>query len=224
MTDRPDPDIANTKPASALAPSASTDTVFPRPIAARIRKFRGLPKISPSELARRSGIAKGTLSKLEAGEGNPTILTLGALARVLHVTPGDFIDADVIPESPDGPVAELQGPGIQMTFIRRATGDTTWNIYDCVVPPMSEPLVSPTHPGKEHLMVLSGRLRAGPVEAPSILEPGEHLVIDGRTPHMYEALDAPCRMLLMMNYAQQEDVPEQLNPEIHPDAQPEMPK
>ena len=45
-------------------------------VAANLRRLRGGQGRSLSELARASGIAKATLSALEAGRGNPTIETL----------------------------------------------------------------------------------------------------------------------------------------------------
>src|ERR671915_1904140 len=54
-------------------------------IAAALRRERERHGISLTELARRAGIAKSTLSQLEAGTGNPSVETLWALAVVLDV-------------------------------------------------------------------------------------------------------------------------------------------
>src|SRR5262245_57848445 len=52
-------------------------------LAANLRARRDEQGISLSELARRSGIAKGTLSQLESGTGNPTIETVFSLSNAL---------------------------------------------------------------------------------------------------------------------------------------------
>ncbi len=49
---------------------------------ARERKKAGL---SLAEIARRAGIAKSTLSQLEAGQGNPSIETLWAICVALNI-------------------------------------------------------------------------------------------------------------------------------------------
>jgi len=54
---------------------------------ARLRRLRGDRGLSLSELARRSGVDKGWLSHIEAGEGkNPSAALLVALAAALDVT------------------------------------------------------------------------------------------------------------------------------------------
>ena len=60
-------------------------------VAANLRRLRGEQGRSLSELARASGIAKATLSALEAGRGNPTIETLSSLATALGVPFGDLL-------------------------------------------------------------------------------------------------------------------------------------
>ena len=60
-------------------------------VAANIRRLRGEQGRTLSELARASGVAKATLSALEAGKGNPTIETLSSLATALGVPFGDLL-------------------------------------------------------------------------------------------------------------------------------------
>ncbi|MGW2658875.1 helix-turn-helix domain-containing protein, partial [Streptomyces sp. NPDC001478] len=49
----------------------------------RLRALRRERELSLSELARRSGVGKGTLSELESGSRNPTLETLYALTTAL---------------------------------------------------------------------------------------------------------------------------------------------
>jgi transcriptional regulator with XRE-family HTH domain len=48
--------------------------------------------LSLTELARRAGIAKSTLSQLESGAGNPSVETLWALAVALGVPFSRLVD------------------------------------------------------------------------------------------------------------------------------------
>src|SRR5499427_6135282 len=61
-------------------------------IAAAIRRERGRAGLSLTELARRAGIAKSTLSQLESGTGNPSVETLWALATALGVPFSRLVD------------------------------------------------------------------------------------------------------------------------------------
>ena len=54
-------------------------------IAAALRRERERAGLSLTELARRAGLAKSTLSQLEAGTGNPSVETLWALGVALGV-------------------------------------------------------------------------------------------------------------------------------------------
>lgn len=54
-------------------------------LSAAIRRERERLNLSVTELAKRAGIAKSTLSQLEAGSGNPSPETLWALAMALDV-------------------------------------------------------------------------------------------------------------------------------------------
>src|SRR3712207_6886947 len=54
-------------------------------VAASLQRERARAGLSLAELARRAGLAKSTLSQLEAGTGNPSIETLWALGVALDV-------------------------------------------------------------------------------------------------------------------------------------------
>jgi XRE family transcriptional regulator, regulator of sulfur utilization len=53
-----------------------------------LRKKRG---ISAEDLAARSGLTRATVVKVEAGQGNPTVATLGALAGVLGLSGSELL-------------------------------------------------------------------------------------------------------------------------------------
>src|SRR5947208_16677633 len=54
-------------------------------VARNVRRFRLERAMSLGELARRSGLSKQTLSKIEQGEGNPTVETLSLLGAALDI-------------------------------------------------------------------------------------------------------------------------------------------
>src|SRR5262245_1110372 len=61
-------------------------------IAAAIRRERERVGISLSELAKRAGLAKSTLSQLESGTGNPSVETLWSLGVALGVPFSRLVD------------------------------------------------------------------------------------------------------------------------------------
>ena len=61
-------------------------------IAASLRRERARTGLSLTEVARRAGIAKSTLSQLESGTGNPSVETLWALGVALDVPFSRLVD------------------------------------------------------------------------------------------------------------------------------------
>lgn len=144
---------------------------------ARLRAESGL---SLSELARRAGLGKATLSGLEAGTRNPTLDTLHAVAAAL----GRPITALVAP-SP----ALLRGAAVEVTLLRAfEDGPVTYELCRLRIPAGTSQTSQPHHPGvTEHAMVFAGVLEAGPVGAPVLAGPGEHLEWPADVPHRYAA-------------------------------------
>src|SRR3712207_3580971 len=77
-------------------------------IAAALRRERSRAGLSLAELARRAGIAKSTLSQLEAGAGNPSVETLWSLGVARGVPSSRLVE----PPPPDVRVIRRgEGPG-----------------------------------------------------------------------------------------------------------------
>lgn len=67
------------------------------PVGARIRLLRNEQKMTLPELAEKSGLSKGLLSKLEnTDEPNPSLETLQKIATALNSTLGDLLDSEVV--------------------------------------------------------------------------------------------------------------------------------
>ncbi|MDM2116126.1 helix-turn-helix transcriptional regulator, partial [Mycobacteroides abscessus] len=56
-------------------------------VARNVRRYRQERALSLGDLARRSGLSKQTVSKIEQGVGNPTVETLALLGEALQVPP-----------------------------------------------------------------------------------------------------------------------------------------
>jgi len=167
----------------------------------QVRMARGL---SQAELARRSGIAKATLSQLEVAKGNPTIETLFALTKVLGVPLGV-----VLQETADTPVhvsrAEgrpvIEGAAVDMSLTDTfSAGGRLHEAYLVHVRSGRQEGVPHASGVKERWLVTAGRLLTGPTDDPVELGPGDYACFDADRPHFYEALDAPVVASLLISY------------------------
>jgi transcriptional regulator with XRE-family HTH domain len=162
-------------------------------VARNVHRFRRERAMSLGELARRSGLSKQTLSKIEQGLGNPTVDTLAQLGAALDLparrlltewgTPvyvqrhdeGSWFDHM---EWSERILDETYGSGYVRTLVlrlERAGG---------------EPLVIDAHPSGtlHHLYVITGRIRTGPVNDPVDLVAGDFARFPGDTPHLLACL------------------------------------
>jgi transcriptional regulator with XRE-family HTH domain len=174
-------------------------------IAASLRRERERHGFSLTELARRAGIAKSTLSQLEAGTGNPSVETLWALAVVLDVPFSRLVDP------PAAPVHVLRaGEGIAIpseqapfsgTLLAACPPGARRDLHVIAGEP-GPPRAADSHiPGTtEHMIVTAGRWRAGPVGGEVELDVGDYARFPGDRPHTYQALTPGCTAVLVMEY------------------------
>lgn len=159
----------------------------------RLRALRTEQGVSLSELARRSGLGKGTLSELETGRRNPTLETLFALTTAL----GEPLSAALAPAPDQAPHAT--GTAVDAWLVERLPGTEVLRLR---VRPGAEQR-SPAHAAgvTEQLLVVSGRLRLGPEDAPAELDAGQSATYAGDVPHVFAALGGrEVRAVLVMRY------------------------
>ena len=173
-------------------------------LAANLRARREEQGISLSELARRSGIAKGTLSQLESGTGNPTIETVFSLSNALGLPVSALLSERTEPDVLVVRSAELDvlsGEAIDLRMLRKIDpAGGLLEVYDQRVRPGSVQR-SAGHPGIEHHIVLSGRLRITVHGRGLDAHPGDYVSFRADGPHEYEALDGPVSSVLLLQYA-----------------------
>ncbi|TCO62622.1 helix-turn-helix domain-containing protein [Actinocrispum wychmicini] len=173
-------------------------------LAANLRALRAQAGLSMSELARRSGIAKGTLSQLESGTGNPTIETVFSLSNAFQVPVSTLLTERTAPE-----VVLVRGAGLDVLssvavdlrmFRRLDLQDTVFELYDQRVRPGAVQH-SAGHPGLEHVVVTSGRLQVGPPNEPYVLDAGDYVCFPADQPHVYSTADEePVVSVLLLQY------------------------
>jgi transcriptional regulator with XRE-family HTH domain len=174
-------------------------------LARNLRRRRLERAISLSELARRSGISKATLSALERGNGNPSVDTVWALAQALNVPFGELFDDvsdDVIHvrRIEDAQVVTEEDGFIGRRILSRH-GRGGIELYVLDLHDGARRDAAPHSPGViEHVVATAGRVEVGPEDAPTVLEPGDCLTFSADRPHHYHALEGPARLLSLTDY------------------------
>ncbi|ROO84716.1 XRE family transcriptional regulator [Actinocorallia herbida] len=159
-------------------------------VARNVRRYRQEQGLSLGEVARRSGLSKQTLSKIEQGVGNPTVDTLVQLGLALDVSPrrlltewgtpvfvqrqaeGAWTEEDGLSERLLG---EVYGSGYVRTMILRLDRSST------DLPVADAQATGTLH----HLYVITGRLRTGPLSDPVDLAAGDFVRFPADIPHRH---------------------------------------
>lgn len=178
------------------------------PLASNLRMWRTRRGMTVSSLARQAGVSKSTISDLERGNGNPSLDTLWALAKSLHVSLGAFfmaptgqgdmelrrlVEAPVIAREGDAFIAQLmagwqtRGGEVELSVVSLAAGATRnsqGNAPDVV----------------ERAVCVSGRVSIGPQGREVMLQPGDMLTFRADQPHVYRAFDEDVRLVVVQQY------------------------
>lgn len=162
-------------------------------IAASLRRERSRAGLSLTELAKRAGIAKSTLSQLESGTGNPSVETLWALSVTLEIQFADLLEpprpkVQVI-RSGEGPAIRSEQADYRATLVASCPPNARRDIYRLDVAPGPGRESQPHMPGTvEHVVLSTGRALIGPLDEPVELTPGDYIVYPGDHPHLFKAL------------------------------------
>jgi transcriptional regulator with XRE-family HTH domain len=175
-------------------------------IAAALRRERGRLGLSLTELARRAGIAKSTLSQLESGNGNPSVETLWALSNALLIPFSALIEppaSDVrVIRADEGAVTRSEHTSYTAKLLACSPVGARTDIYQVRMTKGSPKSSRPHMPGtSEHVVIGSGRALIGPAEAPVELGPGDYIRYPGDVPHYFEALEPVAIGVLVMELA-----------------------
>jgi transcriptional regulator with XRE-family HTH domain len=174
-------------------------------LAASIRRERERAGFSMTELANRAGIAKSTLSQLEAGTGNPGVETLWALATALGVPFSRLVDPPrpqvKIIRAGQGPVTYAEHSDYAATLLSTSTQATRRDLYRIEAQPGSARDSQPHLPGTiEHVFICAGAALLGPAGEPVQLGHGDYVTYPGDAPHTFEALEPDTLAVFVLEY------------------------
>lgn len=167
-----------------------------RQIGLNIRSLREGRGLSLTEAAKRAGLSKSTLSKIETAKVSSPISTLLTIAGMLQVHLSRFFA-----ESDNAPDYVVTRRGKAPVI---SCGGTQYGYsYQALALEMPEKLAEPflltvrpgdkrgifQHEGQEFIHILSGRMRMNVGTDKVVLESGDSLYFDPRQAHSCEAMD-----------------------------------
>lgn len=149
--------------------------------------------LSLSQLAADAGIAKSNLSRLEQGNGNPTLDTIWRLAVRLNLPFGALIGPISVPIGNDGVEVRLLEQGKDNPHV-----DAYW--MSCAPDTVRE-AEAHSRGSTETITVISGSLEVGTVGNTRLLSAGETHTFPCDVPHVYRTGEAWATMSLSIVYA-----------------------
>lgn len=185
------------------------DETRPQPmvlLSLAIKRERARLGLSMSELAKRAGLAKSSLSQLEAGLGNPSLETLWALAMALDIQVSQLI-AQPQPQvslirAHEGVAMASEQTNYRATMLSVCPVGVQRDLYRVVVQP-GEPRVSEPHlPGTiEHVFLCRGRALVGPRDHAEVLTSGDYIRYSADGGHIFEAYEPDTMAMMVIEHA-----------------------
>ena len=169
-------------------------------IGARIRRRRIDRELTLAAVAAQTGLNVGYLSQLENDKASPSLETLAALAAALDVPIAWFLlDQSVGPRvvrAANRPRRRMIKGGGSMTQVDGGIARDL-AIFEGEMP-VGFRTGMHAHPGDEHHLVLSGRVRITQGDATVEAGPGDYVLLDGTLPHDAEAIGTePARLVIV---------------------------
>ncbi|MDC8831334.1 helix-turn-helix domain-containing protein [Alteromonas gilva] len=155
----------------------------------QLRTERG---ISLSQLAVNAGIAKSNLSRLEQGQGNPTLNTIWRLAVQLDLPFSKLI----------APVSNrINEDGIEILLVEQGDDSPKVDAYWMSMAPHTSRLAEPhTQGATESVTLISGTLKVGPRHQERQLNAGETYTFAADEAHSYCTEAKEASFLIAITY------------------------
>ena len=137
----------------------------------KIRSMRKELGLTLDALARRTGLARTTISKIERGMISPSFNTLCKIARGMNVKVTHLIDEtrdedQVLIRKQDRRILELNGSQCHIESLTKSISNMQIEVVRLIVEGGGDSGVDPPHPGEEFLLCLKGAVE---------FQLGEHL-------------------------------------------------
>lgn len=185
--------------------SIETSTALSAIIANNIKTFRLRMNISLNELAARSRIGKSTLSVIESRQGNPNIETLWAIATALEVPFGQLLEPQLpairIIRANDGMRIDTEDESVNAYLLLSRSRRGTFELFKLELQPGARRVAKAHQQGiTEHIVLLQGKMLAGPINEPVALSIGDFLSFPADCQHLYENKKGGAKAIVLMEY------------------------
>lgn len=165
-----------------------------RGIARAVRAHRTAQAMSLGDLARASGLSKTIVSRIERGEGNPSVETLWRLSTALGLPLGTLMAQDAAPRVRvlrAGAASSVRGASGMAARLLHAEGRALRSeVFELDLPAGADQRGAAHLPGTEELVVCTaGRLLAGPLGEEAELAVSDAVWFRADAPHRYAGLE-----------------------------------
>jgi transcriptional regulator with XRE-family HTH domain len=170
-------------------------------LAANVRRLRVARHLSMSELARLTATSKATLSAIENGRGNPTVDTLASLGQALDTSLGELLEQAQLGEvrivrASQSTISAVDGVQRRELNVDRDIHGSL-DVYELELPARHVHELGAGKGGsRRSVLVLQGKLIAGPLERISELGAGDYMSFPADAPQLLEAGRTPARVLV----------------------------
>ena len=173
-------------------------------LAQAVRAHRESRGFSLGALAEKAGISKTSLSKIEAGQGNPSLDVLCRIASALNVPVGTLFGEESRPQlqvirHDEGNVITSESGLVIRPFLTEGRNYRT-EIYEMLLPTRVAYHSFAHLPGtQEFIICIEGDLTLGPEGQEVQLHPGDAVWFSADLPHSYTSTSG-ARAVLVMQY------------------------
>ena len=173
-------------------------------LAQSVRAHRESRGFSLGTLSQMAGISKTSLSKIEAGQGNPSLEVLNRIANALNVPVGSLFGEEnhsqvSIIRRGEGQVVTSDAGLMSRTLLVDGRSHRM-SIYELHLPAQATYRALAHLSGtQEFLLCLDGDIRLGPEEQEVELQSGDALCFAADLPHTYTSMSG-AKALLVMQY------------------------
>ena len=169
----------------------------------RLRELRSGRGWTQEELARRAGLSKSYLSRIEDGDRQPSLASLLSLAQAYGIALASLFAP---PAEGNQPCAVLRagslppqlGNGLTYTPLSPLDRSANMQPIRVRVAARREGSEMYQHDGEEWLYLLSGTLHLALADDSYVLHPGDSAHFDARLPHRLTALDGADAELILV--------------------------
>ena len=164
-----------------------------------IRMLRLKRGLTAEQLARKAGLTRATVSKIEAGEGNPTLETIAALSDVFQRSASDLIRLAEIAQCEQATTQTFRADGIRGAHI----AFPHFEVFHIQARTGVRKLAEPQHHDNtaEVCLVLTGRLKLSVADQTYELGPGEAIRFKALQEHRFDIVEDAEFLLMHHDWA-----------------------